>query len=181
MKSLAWSLLVLFWAAPSNGLGQTSRPTRQGDSTVVPALERRSQAAYDSTGGRWGGFVFTKENLTGLAGAYGTEIRVAYLQAAPTRLVLEQWAPDGKYGAEYYLAEGEPYLIFATFERYQEVTGGPWRNFKGFEGWEQRIYLVGGDIRYVETQGTGAPTPSPEGVRAIVGRLLDALRARRRP
>ena len=72
---------------------------------------------YCYTGGRWGGFVFTKENLTGLAGAYGTEIRAAYLQAAPTRLVLEQWTPEGKYGGEYYLADGEPYVIFATFAR----------------------------------------------------------------
>ena len=99
----------------------------------------------------------------------------------PTRLVLEQWTPEGKYGGEYYLADGEPYVIFATFERYQEAIGGPWHNFKGFGGWEQRIYLAGGEIRYVETQGTGAPTPSTEGVRAIVVHLLDALRERRRP
>lgn len=181
MKYLPWTLLVLSGAVPSSATGQAARPTRLGDSTVVPAIAHRSQVAYDSTGGRWGGFVLTKKNLTGLAGAYGTDIRVAYLHGAPARLVLEQWTPEGKYGAEYYLSDGEPYLVFATLERYQEATGDPWHNFKGLGGWEQRIYLVGGDIRYVETQGTSAPTPSTEGVRAVVGRLLNALRARSRP
>jgi len=181
MKSLAWPLLVLFGTASSNAEAQNSSPTQHGDSTVVPAIERRSQAVNDSAGGRWGGFVYTRRNLSGIAGAYGTDIKAAFIQAAPARLVLEQWTPDGKYGAEYYLADGEPYLVFTTFERYQEATGDAWHNFKGLGGWEQRIYLVGGDIRYVETQGGGAPTPSTEGTRATVHRLLDAIGARRRP
>lgn len=178
MRRPAGTLLLLLGTISSRGWGQTSR---QGDSTVVPALERRSQAAYDSTAGRWGGFVFTSQNLTGQPGAYGTDVRASYLQSAPVRLVVEQWTPEGKYGAEYYLADGEPYLIFETFERHQEAAGVAWRNFKGFGGWEQRVYLVGREIRYVTTQGTGAPVASADGVRAVAGRLLDALRARRRP
>lgn len=181
MQRFPWPLVALLVATSSTALGQSSRPTAQGDSTVVPAIQRRAQAAYDSTGGRWGGFVFTKENLTGVAGAYGTDVKASYLQTVPARLVLEQWTPEGKYGAEYYLAGGDTYLVYATLERFQETREGPWHNFKGFAGWEQRIYLIGGEIRYVETQGTGAPTPSAEAVRALVGRMLDALRERRRP
>ena len=180
MKRFPWSLVALLAATSSTALSQSSRPSAEGDSTVVPAIQRRAQAAYDSTGGRWGGFVFTKENLTGLAGAYGTDLKASYLRTAPARLVLEQWTPEGKYGAEYYLTDGETYLIYATLERYQETGGEPWHNFKGFGGWEQRIYLVGGEIRYVETQGTGAPAPSAEQVRTLVRRMLDALRERRR-
>jgi hypothetical protein len=107
MKRLPWSLIALL-AATSSALAQSNRPTSQGDSTVVPAIQRRAQATYDSTGGRWGGFVFTTENLTGLAGAYGTDIKASYLRTAPARLVLEQWTRRASTGLSTTSPTGRP-------------------------------------------------------------------------
>lgn len=173
MQRIASTLLVLFTAGATRTWGQSGPVKRAGDSTVVAAIEARTRVVYDSTE-KWV-FAFTQANVIGEPGAYGTEIQTGLRQGVPVRIIAGGWTPQGKFGAEYYRVGGELIFVYESTERFRELAGPGWRNFKGLAGWERRTYLVGGRVAYVETTGEGAPPASAERLHANLNRILAAL------
>jgi hypothetical protein len=173
MKRLASAVLGLSTVGLTSLWGQSATTTREGDSTVVAGIDAQTRIIYDSTE-RWV-FAFTRANLSSEPGAFGTEVQAGFRQGVPVRIIAGGWTPQGKFGAEYYRVGGELVFVYESTERFGELAGPGWRNFKGLAGWERRTYLVAGRVAYAETTGDGAPPVSAERLHASLNRLLAAL------
>ena len=175
------AMLGLWLVAWPGGQAQAQADTlhRQGDPSVVTAIEAETRRVYDSTTS-WV-FVFTRENLLGTAGAYGTEIQAGQRDGEVVRIIAGSWFPSGKVGVEFYRVHGKLVFTYESEERFAEVGGAGWKNFKGHAGWERRTYLVNGEVSYVETLGAGAPPVSAARLERALRRVLGAVASRQEP
>ena len=168
------TLVLVVSAGPAVLGAQDAYPRREGDPTVVAGIDAQTRILYDSTE-KWA-FAFTRANLADEPGAYGTEIQAGLRGGVPVRIIAGGWTSRGRFGAEYYLVNRRLVFVYESSEHFRESAGSGWRNFKGNEGWERRIYLVEGRVAYVETTGEGATELSAQQLESRVTRILEALR-----
>ncbi len=156
-------------------LSQADPTIRTGDSTVVTAIDQQTRIIYDGSG-EWV-FGFTRANLLDVDRAYGTEVQAGKLRGGFSRIIAGGWNPEGNFGAEFYLANGELIFVYESAGWFAETGTGGWRNFKGIRGWERRAYIRNGEIAYLETTGD-APPVSAARYQASVTRLLRTLQGK---
>jgi hypothetical protein len=166
--------LLLLTLSGMNGAAQPARPTaRSGDSTLATEIGRELRTIYDSARP---GQALLGENLLGINGGFGTEVRGFVVDGRLSRVIAEVWTDAGKYAAEYFFT-GDALLF--VFETYSYKEGAPAsttsRNFWGVRSWERRSYFRRtGEIGYGETIGDGGPAPGVDSEQLRV----QALRAR---
>lgn len=146
-------------------------PKREGDPSIAaPILAKTRELKPDSYG-----HLLTRQNLSGMPGAYGTEAHLSTLQSVPVKLVLSAWTPKGTYAQEFYVDNNEIVLVYETFSQFAGEPKTGWRNFMGYGGWERRIYLLNGSIRFVETFGEGAPEADASQLKDKFSKLVSAV------
>jgi hypothetical protein len=161
-RRLAWGLLLLLGAGAN---GQEAAPQRAfGDPTLAAALGARMEALYEAAGD-WR-YVLTRRNPLELPGAAGTEVRGAYIDNRPTRVLASTWMADGVYSVEYLVGPEGLLFVFETFEYFEEdAPEGAWRNARGLAAWERRSYWRNEEVGYSVTVGVDGPNPGADGER----------------
>ena len=128
----------------------------QGDLTIRRATDEALRKIYGST--RPAVFLLARSGLPGSNDLRNVEITGSYAEGALNRIVVSGWNNQGQYGAEYWVQAGELAMMYENFAFFNDAApAGSWRNFKGFAGWERRIYIQHGELGYVEATGRGAP------------------------
>ncbi len=142
-----------------------------GDSSLKTEVRPLTRAIYEQSA-EWI-FGLTRSNVLGVDGAGATEVRAARVDDDFNRILATTWTSEGKYSAEYFLADELPIFVYEAFEYFQEAAPkDAWRSFKGLAGWERRSYVDGGVVGYSEMTGVGATTPTGTELVAASGRLL---------
>jgi hypothetical protein len=134
-----------------------------GDSSLRAKVEARTRSIYDA-GSRPDAsrrFLFTTNNLLGIAQAVGTE---ASATRGPTgdRLLATVWSKAGKYSVEYYRSpEGALLFVYETFVYFSDTApSDAWHNFMGLAAWERRSYFDDSRaIGFAASRGKHAPDP----------------------
>jgi hypothetical protein len=156
-----------------------------GTPSLRPTVDARTRPIYDAAAKPDSPrtFLFTSDDLLGVAEAVGTDASGVSAGPAGTRMVATVWSKRGKYLVEYYRSRGGDLLfVYETFVYFSDkAPSGAWRNFMGQAGWERRSYFHDdGTIGFAESKGRHAPAPgagAPE-LREQARRLAAALAER---
>lgn len=168
-QSIAITLLSTALAALAPpGFGADEAPKRQGDPSIAALILAKTRDLKPDGYAH----LLTKNNLSGMPDAYGTEAHLSAVQGIPVKLVLSAWTPKGTYAQEFYLDGNEVILVYETLSQFAGEPPTGWRNFMGYSGWERRIYLKNGAIGFTETLGEGAPAADAAQLKAKLTKLV---------
>ena len=102
----------------------------------------------------------TSGNVLGLDGPLGTELQGELVGSDLVRVVAMAFTKQGKYGAEYYMRDGNLLFVYETFEYFEESAPvKAWQDFKHIVAWERRSYFRNALVAYGVSRGMGAPEP----------------------
>ncbi len=163
MKILAFGIFLFLATSFQEAAGQTESPNKTvGDRAVERAILAQTRELYGKDTAQV--FLTTSDNVLRLDGPLGTELQGALVGSDLVRVFVMAFTKQGKYGAEYYMRDGNLLYVYETLEYFQEsAPARAWQNFKHIAAWERRSYFRNGIVAYGASRGKGAPEPGADG------------------
>ena len=154
MRNIIVSLIFLLVTSRGNAQDISS-----GDSLASEEIKSRTSFIYSNYDKVH--FILTKKKFQGTT--LGSNIYAYTKNDSLTRIVVISTTQKGIASTEYYFEKNSLIYVYRTFEYFQEITQhGPWRNFKGFFGWESRFYFLNNVLKYQYHSGRDKLAPEKE-------------------
>jgi len=122
-----------------------------GDSTVVDEIKSKTSEIYENKDKTY--FFLTKVPLR-QEQTLATTITAHSSDGDINRIIAISFTDKGQLATEWYFLNHELIFAFESFEYFTEsaVQTG-YENFKGFQAWESRYYVVDNEVKYQKHKG----------------------------